>query len=271
MVILISGASTGIGRASAVHLARKGHDVWAGVRSKKSLEEIQKLNVQGLRPVYLDVTKEDSIINCVSEIKKGSGTLHGLVNNAGIAVGGPVEAVPLEDWRHQFEVNVFGQIRLTQECLPLLRESKGRIVNTSSIAGRLASPFLGPYAASKFAFEAVSDSLRRELKRRGVHVSVVEPGPIATPIWEKSLTKGLERSAHYSEEILKTYGNSMKKFNERITQAEKQASPVSTVVTAIEHALTSRTPRTRYPVGRGIKALSVAARTLPDSWLDLAF
>ncbi len=268
MEILISGASTGIGRASAVHLARLGHSIWAGVRSQKSFDDIKKLNVKGLKPIFLDVVDEKSIGDCISQIKKEAGILHGLVNNAGIVIGGPIEAVTMEEWRQQFEVNVFGQIRVTQLCLPLLRESKGRIVNTSSIAGRLASPFMGPYSASKFAFEAVSDSLRREVSRQGVFVSLIEPGPIATPIWEKSLNTAKKSVHKYSPEIQEIYGRSMAKFQERVSTAEKRSSPVSVVVKAIEHALLSRSPRIRYPVGRGIKLLSYVANTMPASLLD---
>ncbi len=268
MEILISGASTGIGRSAAVHMARKGHAVWAGVRSQKAFDEVRKLNVQGLKPVFLDVTDEKSITACVSEIKKTAGILHGLVNNAGIVVGGPVEAVTMDDWRHQFEVNVFGQIRVMQLCLPMLRESKGRIVNISSIAGKISSPFMGPYCASKFALEGVSDSLRREVRGHGVQVSVVEPGPIDTPIWKKSIEKGTERKANYSDEINSAYGSLIDRFHERVQQAERRSSPVSVVVQAIEHALTSRAPRIRYPVGRGIKLATVVSRALPDSWMD---
>ncbi len=190
MDILISGSSTGIGKATAIQLARKGHVVWAGVRAQKSFDALTKANVQGLKPIFLDVCDEKSIEEAVARITKESGLLHGLVNNAGIAIGGPVEAVNLSDWRRQFETNVFGQILVTQKCLPLLRQCKGRIVNVSSVSGKIASPFLAPYAGSKHALEAISDSLRRELRPHGVKVSIVEPGPIATPIWEKSQTEG---------------------------------------------------------------------------------
>lgn len=268
MDILISGASTGIGKASAIQLARKGHTVWAGVRSQKSFDDLVKANVQGLQPVFLDVCDEKSIVNCVSTIKKQSGILHALVNNAGIAVGGPIEGVSLDDWRLQFETNVFGQIRLIQECLPLLRESKGRIVNVSSIAGKISSPFMGPYSASKFALEAVSDSLRRELYTQGVKVSVVEPGPISTPIWEKSKTIGLEKIEAYGPALKKVYGPAMEKFKRQIDLAVKNASPVAVVVKAVEHALTARSPKTRYLVGRGTKTTAVLFGNLPDSWLD---
>lgn len=269
MEILISGASTGIGRSAAVHMARKGHSVWAGVRSQKSFDEVRKLNVQGLKPVFLDVTDEKSITACVSEIKKSAGIIHGLVNNAGIVVGGPVEAVTLDEWRQQFEVNVFGQIRVIQLTLPLLRESKGRIVNISSIAGKISQPFMSPYCASKFALEAVSDSLRREVRAHGVQVSLVEPGPIDTPIWQKSIKTGEERKSKYSDEVTAAYGRLIDRFTERVRQAERNSSPVSVVVKAIEHALTARQPRIRYPVGRGIKLATVINRALPDSLMDM--
>lgn len=268
MDILISGASTGIGRATAVHMARKGHTVWAGVRSQKSFEDIERLNVQGLEPVFLDVTNEESIEKCVSTVRKKSGILHGLVNNAGIAIGGPVEGVDLADWRKQFEVNVFGQIRVTQQCLPMIRECKGRIVMVSSIAGRVASPFLAPYSASKFALEAVADSLRREMRKFEVSVSLVEPGPIATPIWEKSLGDGEKRKEEFSPEIQRIYGSVLNKFNKRVMDSARTASPVSVVVQAIEHALTARHPRTRYPVGRGIALSAALSYMLPDRWMD---
>jgi NAD(P)-dependent dehydrogenase (short-subunit alcohol dehydrogenase family) len=267
MDILISGSSTGLGRACAVHMARLGHNVWAGVRSEKAFEEVKKLNVKGLTPVYLDVCDEKSILECTSMIKKKAGILHGLVNNAGIAVGGPIEGIKLEDWRRQFETNVFGQIRVTQECLPLLRESKGRIVNMSSISGKIASPFLGPYAASKYALEAVSDSLRRELRKHGVKVSIVEPGAIATPIWEKSRTDGLE-PGRFSQEIMDVYGFALQKFIKKVEKVEREASPVSVVTKAVEHALTAKNPRTRYPVGKGISFVAALSRALPDKLLD---
>ncbi len=267
MEILVSGSSTGLGRAISVHMARKGNSVWAGVRSEKSFEEIKKLNVNGLRPVYLDVTDEKSVKDCVGQIKKQAGILHGLVNNAGIAVGGPVEGVKLEDWRRQFETNVFGQVRVIQECLPLLRMSKGRIVNMSSISGKIASPFLAPYAGSKYALEAISDSLRREMRKFGVRVSIVEPGAIATPIWEKSKDQGLKPN-NFAPEIMEVYGHTLNKFLKKIEQVEREASPVSVVTAAVEHALTARRPRTRYPVGRGISFVAALSRALPDRLLD---
>ncbi len=268
MDILISGASTGIGRATAVHLARLGMKVWAGVRTESAFESVRKMNVQGLEPVYLDVTDPASVRSAISTLKKSSGMLHGLVNNAGIAVAGPIEALPMSEWRKQFEVNFFGLLDLTHECLPLLRESKGRIVNMSSISGRVASAFLAPYAASKFAVEAYSDSLRREMQPLGVHVSLVEPGPIDTPIWRKSLSSNNATAKAYPPEIVELYGSAVTRFYKEMEKAELSAAPVGLVCKAVEHALTSRSPRTRYPIGRGIGFASALAGVLPDSWLD---
>lgn len=268
MNVLISGASTGIGRAAAVHLAMKGHTVWAGVRSSSSFEDLKRAKIRNLEPVFLDVRDPKSVADALGLIQKESGTLHGLVNNAGIAVAGPVEALSLEDWELQFDTNFFGLIRLTQACLPLIRESKGRVVNISSISGKMASPFLGPYASSKYAVEALSDSLRRELKPFGVKVSVIEPGPIATPIWEKSLESGTRRKAQMDQAILPLYEGRLNRLLASTEEYSRKADPVALVTQAIEHALLSRSPKTRYPVGRGIFAASMMARLLPDRWLD---
>jgi NAD(P)-dependent dehydrogenase (short-subunit alcohol dehydrogenase family) len=269
MEILISGASTGIGKASAVHLAGLGHSVWAGVRSQKDFDGITDLNISGLRPVFLDVTDEASVRECVRLVTKTAGTLDGLVNNAGVVVWGPIETVTMADWRRQFEINFFGSVLLTQTCLPLLRKSKGRVINVSSIAGRMAFQFMGPYAASKFALEAMSDSLRREMYHHGVHVAVIEPGAIATPIWEKSaeLTNKLDQ---YSPELRSLYGTVVEKCFRFMEQTARDAAPVSVVTKALEHALLSPRPRTRYPVGKGIKPLTLLAKVIPDRWMDRA-
>lgn len=268
MNILISGASTGIGKAAAIQMAKKGHRVWAGVRSDDAVLEILRLNIDGLIPVPLDVTKPESIREVLALINKEGGILHALVNNAGIAVAGPLEGVTIEEWSQQFDVNVLGQVRMIQTFLPLLRESKGRIVNVSSIAGRVASAFMAPYASSKFALEALSDSLRRELKPLGISVSVIEPGPIDTPIWKKGLGEGQKRTQSMSAEVQTVYSLGMQRFFKRVDKARANAAPVSLVVDAIVHALTNKNPRTRYPVGKGISTTSLLARALPDRWMD---
>lgn len=268
MNILISGASTGIGRACAIDLARKGHRVWAGVRSPKSFDDLAKIKIANLEPVFLDVTEDASVEKALRELQKKDGVLHALVNNAGIAVGGPIEALPMEEWRRQFETNFFGVIRLTKACLPLIRETKGRIVNVSSISGRVASPFLSPYSTSKFALESFSDSLRREMRPLGVKVSVIEPGAINTPIWAKSRGENEINDKDLDPSLALVYGNQLVKFKERIDGVARDAEPVALVINALDHALTSDKPKTRYPVGRGIALSSRLAGILPDPLMD---
>jgi len=266
MNILITGSSTGIGRATAVHLALKGHSVWAGVRSQKSFDDLQKSNIANLNPVLLDVCDDGSVAKALGNLQKQDGTLHALINNAGIAVGGPIEALPMSEWQRQFDANFFGVIRVTKACLPLLREAKGRVINMSSISGRVASPFLSPYSASKFALESFSDSLRRELSPFGVKVAVIEPGPIATPIWDKKDIQA-ENSA-IDKQVMEIYSANTERFHFFIDEAKRRAEPVSLVIAAIEHALTSRSPKTRYPVGRGISFSSRMAGVMPDRVMD---
>ena len=173
-----------------MHLDGLGFRVFAGIRKSADGEALQEVASDRLRPVYLDVTDGESIRAAAEIVEAGCGAsgLSGLVNNAGIVIAGPLEFLPLVSLRSQLEINVVGQIAVTQELLALLRRARGSIVNMSSVSGRVAAPFLGPYSASKFALEALSDSMRLELRPWGISVSVVEPGPIATPIWEKSRT-----------------------------------------------------------------------------------
>src|ERR671930_442264 len=200
--VLITGASTGIGEASARHLLELGFDVVAGVRKD---EDAERLRGAGARPLKLDVTDQASID--AARTRLGDAPLAGLVNNAGIAVSFPLEFVPIEELRHQLEVNVIGQVAVTQAFLPALRKGRGRIVNISSIGGRIALPLAGPYAASKFALEAVSDSLRRELRGQGVEVVVVEPGGIKTPIWAKGNAEADDMLDGAPADGLRRYGD----------------------------------------------------------------
>ncbi len=185
--VLVTGASTGIGRATGLYLQARGFRVFASVR-----RETDAADLSGATPVLLDVENAESIRAAADAVGAAleDGALQGLVNNAGIAVSGPLEFLEMSDLRHQFEVNLFGQVAVTRAFLPLLRRAKnGRIVNMSSISGRITAPLLGPYSMSKFALEAFSDALRRELSPFGLSVSVVEPGAIKTPIWDKASTR----------------------------------------------------------------------------------
>lgn len=266
--VVITGASSGIGKDAAQRMARAGWKVIPCVRKAADLAEWEKA---GLHPVILDVTQPEQLGTALEKIRNftaGSAKVH-LVNNAGIVSAGPVEAVPLEKWREVFEVNVIGLVRLTQALLPLIRSTKGRIINISSISGILAAPYLAPYASSKFAVEAISDSLRREVAQFGVHVALIEPGPIATPIWEKNFLKKEDLYAGFSPNLRATYSRGLERFEAVVKQSAESALPVAAVSDAIFHALTHKRPRLRYLVG--VKSISLQvflARILPARWLD---
>lgn len=223
-----------------------------------------------LEPVLLEVTNRESIASASEKIAErldGQG-LRGLVNNAGIGVGGVWEFVPLEDLRQVLEVNVTGQVAVTQAMLPLLRRATGRIVFTSSDNGRWAPPYMGPYAASKFALEAVGDSLRLELRRSNVHVSIVEPGSIKTPIWDKGLDQVDEVILPPQSESL--YGDVRGVLRNALELGKRHAIPADRVADAIHHALTARRPKTRYRVGRDAQTMILLRAILPDRVFDSA-
>ena len=264
--VLVTGASTGIGRATALYLEARGFRVFASVRKEKDAAELP-----GTSPVVLDVTDADSIRAASDAVSRALGgeALAGLVNNAGIAVSGPLEFLEMSDIRHQFEVNLFGQVAVTQAFLPLLRRAKrGRIVNMSSISGRITAPLLGPYSMSKFALEAFSDALRRELEPFGLSVSVVEPGVIKTPIWDKGIDSSKERIARMPARALELYGGRIEYLSKRAEEMRASGAPAEKVAKAIHHALVSRRPRTRYLVGTDAKLTAKLAWLLPDRLID---
>lgn len=268
-MILVTGASTGIGFHTALRMHELGYTVWAGVRKELDKENLLKAtnNSDMMRPLILDVTNEDHLQSAFQSIQKENGQLKALINNAGIVVTGPVELAPMERLREQFNVNVFAPVRMIQVFLPLLRESQGRIVNISSIAGRTVTPFMGPYCASKHALEAFSDALRVELLGSGVQVSLIEPGSIDTPIWKKSDSAFIEDVSGYEAKVEKFYGHLIRGFKVLVKKAAAGAASVNTVVSAIEHAVTSSKPKTRYLVGRDAR-VSLTQNILPDRWRD---
>jgi NAD(P)-dependent dehydrogenase (short-subunit alcohol dehydrogenase family) len=267
--VLISGSSTGIGRASALRLDRAGFRVFAGVRNRGDAEPLEVAGSERIEPVILDVTDEATIDATRERIDQVTGgRLAGLVNNAGIAMGGPVEALSLDELRQQLDVNVIGQVAVTQAMLPMLRAARGRVVFMSSIGGRVALPYLSPYAASKHAVEAVGDSLRREMMPFGVEVSIVEPGAVATPIWGKGGDRAADLIARATPEQLETYGGVMERFQRLFIEAGAQGSPPDRVAEAVEHAMTADRPKTRYLVGRDAKVRATMGRYLPDRFLD---
>lgn len=268
--VLISGASTGIGRACALDLAARGVRVFAGVRRASDGDALRAAGGDRVVPVQLDVTDGEAIAAAVAAIADANGTraLSGLVNNAGIVVAGPLEFLPLDALRRSLEANVVGLLALTQACLPLLRAGGGRIVNMSSISGRFASPLLGPYAASKFAVEALSDALRRELAPWNVAVALVEPGAVATPIWEKSAAAAQTLLEGLPEEASRLYGGDIDHARRRALRAARRGIPAEAVAAVVHAALTAHRPRTRYLVGRDARIGALLSRWLPDRVLD---
>jgi NAD(P)-dependent dehydrogenase (short-subunit alcohol dehydrogenase family) len=268
--VLITGASTGIGAATALYLDTLGFSVLAGVRKDADGEALKARASDRLCPVIIDVTDADSIAAAADEVQGivGDAGLAGLVNNAGIAVGGPIETVPMDDVRRQFEVNVIGLIAVTRIFTEDLRRARGRIVHMGSIAGRHAAPFLGLYAATKHAVEAITDSMRQELRPWGIHVSVVEPGAIATPIWEKSANQGQETASDLPARAIELYGPSLQAMGRAAAAFEAKARPPEEVAKAVAHALTAPTPKTRYLVGTDAKIQAFLRGWLPDRMMD---
>jgi NAD(P)-dependent dehydrogenase (short-subunit alcohol dehydrogenase family) len=268
--VVITGASTGIGAACALEMGRRGWRVFAGVRTDAAAQTLRQRATGRLTPLMLDLTDPAAIAEAARKVSDevAEAGLSGLVNNAGIVVAGPLEMLPLEEFRKQLEINVLGQVAVTQAMLPLVRTARGRIVNVASLNGRLVVPFLGAYSASKFALEAISDALRLELRRWGIAVSVVEPGSVKTPIWEKTEAEADRLAQQAGPRLDELYGRDIAAFRAMSHRQADQGMPVQRVVRAVVHALTSRRPRTRYPVGSQTRWAIFAARFLPDRLRD---
>ncbi|MGQ9576753.1 MAG: SDR family NAD(P)-dependent oxidoreductase [Thermoguttaceae bacterium] len=268
--VLITGASTGIGAACALELDRLGWEVFAGVRSELAARQLRQQASGRLAPVRIDLTDVDGVVQAAQQIASvvGDRGLAGLVNNAGVVVAGPVELVPLAEFRRQLEVNLIGQVAVIQAVLPLLRAGQGRIVNIGSVTGRLAPPYLGAYAASKHALEALTDVLRVELRRWGIRVSIVEPASVKTPLWDKAQSEA-DRLAHQiSPQLMGLYGEDLQALRRTTWRLAAQGMPVERVVRAVVHALTARRPKTRYPVGAQTRWAIFAVKFLPDRTRD---
>lgn len=246
--ILITGASTGIGFATAQMLAREGYRIFAGVRSDADAGRLNEAHAN-IRALLLDVRDAAQIAQSVETISRSGAALHGVVNNAGIAVAGPLEYLPLDDFRRQFDVNVFGALAVTQAALPLLRRTRGRIVFMGSVSGQIAPPFVGAYAASKFALEAIADAMRVELAPSGVAVSIIEPGAVRTPIWGKGRSEKDALVARMPAQALTHYGAAVENLIKVTEREERTGIDPDVVGRAVLHALQSPKPRARYAVG----------------------
>jgi NAD(P)-dependent dehydrogenase (short-subunit alcohol dehydrogenase family) len=262
LVILVTGCSSGIGRAAALEAAARGHRVYATARKLEGLRDLEK---DGLRTLALDVTDAGSIRDAVAWVLREAGSIDALVNNAGYGQYGAVEDVTLEEWRRQFDVNLFGAVEVTRAVLPAMREKRsGTIVNVSSVGGKIAIPFAAPYCASKHALEAVSDALRVEVSPFGIRVVVVEAGPIETRFADRareSVTRILASSGPYS-----SFYPAVARSAETDFQAGKL--PPEAVARVIVAAIESSEPRTRYHITRMARTLIPLRRFLSDRFFD---
>jgi NAD(P)-dependent dehydrogenase (short-subunit alcohol dehydrogenase family) len=266
-LIVVTGASTGMGAASARELAGRGFHVLAGVRRESDADAIRARNIE---PVILDITRAEQVKALADRVAADPARrpLRALVNNAGIAVNAPVEVLPIDEWRRQFEVNLFGHIAVTQALMPALLANSGRVVNISSVGGKVAMPTYGAYAGTKFALEAVSDSLRRELAPLGVQVVIVEPGGVRTEMSTRGIATANDLAADMSPEHSDRYGPLIQAIIAQSTAFTKAGLPAEKAALVIARAVTDRRPHTRYTIGRDAAVLTRLVRILPDRLID---
>ena len=269
--VVVSGASTGIGAATASHLAAKSFQVFAGVRREEDGEALTTQAPDGLTAIRLDITDPGTISGAVNTVARAVGArgLAGLVNNAGIVKPAPIEFQPLDDFREQLELNLIAHVAVTQAFLPLIRLGGGRIVNIGSIGGRLVLPIHGAYSASKFGMEALSDALRLELRQWGIHVSLVDPGATESTIFGKTLAEidGLEN--RLGDDGYRLYAEQIDAVRRLVVKTAEDAAPPDAIAKAVAHALTSKKPKARYLEGHGAEAAATLAR-MPDGVKDRA-
>jgi NAD(P)-dependent dehydrogenase (short-subunit alcohol dehydrogenase family) len=262
--ILISGASTGIGNALSLALDRQGYQVFAGVRNTNDADALRRQASPRLTPVMLDVTLPEMISDACREVnEKTGGELFCLVNNAGINLSGALEFIPLQDFRQQLEVNLIGQLALTQACMPMLRKEAGRMIFVSSIAGRLVTPFNGPYAASKSALVSIADALRMELAPWNIAVSVLIVGSVQTPIWEKSIHKAGEIMRRMPAEAWKLYKSPQKRAAAVYSRTGQRGLSVENVVKITQRLLETSHPKAYVLVGWDAVLLELMSKLLP--------
>jgi NAD(P)-dependent dehydrogenase (short-subunit alcohol dehydrogenase family) len=266
--VLVTGASTGIGRATALRLDASGWRVFAGFRDPADGESLRAEGSDRIVPVRLDVTDPEQIAAAAAQVEEQSeGGLHGLVNNAGVAIPGPLETLPLEDFRRQLEVNLVAYVAMTQALLAPIRQAEGRVVFISSIGGRISFPFTGAYHAAKFGTEAIGDAFRQELRPWGLRVAIVEPGSIDTPIWDRGQRTSEDVAARSPKTEL-LYGAAIAKYRELVRATAERGIPPEKVAKAIAHALESNRPKTRYLVGLDAKVQARLKPLIPTPLFD---
>ena len=270
--VFITGTSTGIGEATAIHLAEQGFQVFAGVRRPQDGANLESRVAGELSPVIIEITDEASVAAAAGSVAEAVGErgLLGLVNNAGGVVPGPLEFQPLASFRAQLEMNLVGPLAVTQAFLPLIRRGAGRIVNVGSIGGRIALPLHGAYSASKFGMEALSDALRLELREWRIPVSLVDPGPTQSAIFGKTIAAIDAMEAGLGERERELYGEQIAAVRRLVEKSAEDPAPAEVLAKTVARALTSTTPRSRYLAGKSAKATALIARTLPDRLKDRA-
>jgi NAD(P)-dependent dehydrogenase (short-subunit alcohol dehydrogenase family) len=267
--VLVTGSSTGIGRATAIHLSGVGFKVFAGVRKSADGDALVK-EAPEITPVLIDVTDAATIEACAKEVEAASPEgLSALVNNAGISINGPLEGLPIDELRRQLEVNVIGQVAVTQAFMPQIRKATGRIVFVSSVAARTpAVPYFGPYAASKFALEALADALRLELQPWKIKVAIIEPGAFESSIWEKGFDEFDDLVAAMPQDVLRLYQPYIDRGLKIAKKLESRGKDPIDVARAIEDAITSDHPKTRYLVGLDARIRWLLENPVPDRLRD---
>ena len=263
--VLITGSSSGIGRACTEEMARRGYRVLAGVRRPEDGEEVRALSPDRIEPVMLDVTDLDAIAALPDLV---GGELAGLVNNAGMANAGPLEYLPVEEIKNQLDVMLLAPFALTKALLPALKAARGRVVMIGSIGGRTSLPFMGPYNAAKAGIDGFASSLRQELEPFGVHVALVEPGAIKTRIWQKGIDAGEKLRDSLPAEGRRDYGDRIDRMAKAAADSERRGVPPEKVVKVVVHALTDPKPKTRYLVGVDARVQAGLRAALPDRALD---
>jgi NAD(P)-dependent dehydrogenase (short-subunit alcohol dehydrogenase family) len=256
--IVVSGASTGIGLATVELLAQKGYIAFAGVRNEADARRVAALHAN-VRAVLLDVTSPESIAAAAAQIRVTGVPLLGVVSNAGIALGGPLETLPIDELRRVFEVNVFGALAVVQAFLPMLPQNRGRVVFVGSISGRLATPYIGPYSASKFALRSLSDSMRIELAPTGITVSLIEPGSVKTPIWQKGRDNQQKLYENLGDNPRPHYRTALEAVVNATNYEEEHGMPVEVVSESIYRALTDPKPKLQHLLGTPARLGSILA------------
>lgn len=268
--VLVTGASSGMGKACALCLAQAGYTVFAGVRKERDAQMLKQEGSSRLIPVILDVVDNHTIAAAFQTISEtvGAAGLVGLVNNAGVGVTAPIELVPLDELRRQFDINVLGQVAVIQAFLPLIRVARGRIINVGSVGGKTTIPFGGPLCASKYAIESINDALRMELRPWGIHVALIAPGSIRTPAVDKLVQDSEAMLKTFPPEGAKRYATAYRAFVQTFVKHEESGVPPEVMARVVLKALTARTPRTRYPVGPLSRRLLLLALCLPPRIFD---